>query len=134
MGVAVAVVQHENSAIIKNAAITAKNLTLTAKSGTEEDKITSSASAKAGYSAGSIGLGGAVAVHVASAKTKALIYNTANITMSGALTLAASSYERFHHRGRRFRRAQKPPPQAWARASPSPSTARTSSRACRTAH
>ena len=95
VGVAVAVVVHENAATIQNATIMAKNLTLTAKSGSSEDPITSAATAKAGYSAGSIGLGGAVAVHVASAKTKALIYNTANITMSGALTLAAASYERF---------------------------------------
>ena len=97
VGVNVSVTKHTNLARIENAVISAIGLSVTAASGSEKEKVESVATAKAGYSSGNIGVGGAIAVHVASAKTKALIYSTASATLQdgGSLTVKATSYERF---------------------------------------
>jgi len=96
VGVAVAVTKHANEAYIKSGNVTAKNVTVTAVSGNEVAKIASSAISKAGYSSGSIGIGGAVTVHVASARTFALIGSDAVVTLNGgSLIVKATSVDSF---------------------------------------
>ncbi len=75
LGVAVnvTVTQHKNNAYIASGNIEADALSVTAASGSSQDRMVSKAVSAAGYSAGDIGIGGAVSVHIVGAKTRALI-------------------------------------------------------------
>ena len=77
VGVNVSVTNHSNNAYIKNGKITAGGLDIQALSGNADQPITSLARSYAGYSQGAIGVGGAVTVHVVSAKTTAVVLKNA---------------------------------------------------------
>ncbi len=96
VGVAVSVVKHTSSATIKSGTIDVQGISISADSGSSSERVTASCIAKAGYSTGNIGIGGAIAVQVASLRTQALVYNTAAITLAngGSISINASSYER----------------------------------------
>ncbi|HQQ41271.1 MAG TPA: hypothetical protein PLR57_07160, partial [Clostridia bacterium] len=95
IGIAVAVTLHSNYAYIKNGTISAGSLELTATSGSESSQLVFAADSKAGYAQGDFGLAGAVTVHVASAKTKAIVGDKPSITLTegGTLKIASASYE-----------------------------------------
>ena len=97
VGINVSVTEHTNNAFIKNGTIIANGLELSAVSGSPSDKVLSSATSKAGYSQGDIGLGGAITVHVASAKTKAVVGKNVVLKLMDLsdLMLDAQSYDRF---------------------------------------
>ncbi|MGF7003762.1 hypothetical protein M2149_002167 [Lachnospiraceae bacterium PFB1-21] len=96
LGVAVGITNHNNSAYIKNGQIQAGGLQVVATSGNEGAKVNSSVITKGGYSDGNVGIGGAVSVHVATAKTKALIGSKANILLrTGELTVTATTVDNF---------------------------------------
>ena len=97
VGVTVAVTSHKNNAYIANGTIQAGSLSISAISGSEDDQLLSSAASKAGYSQGDIGIGGALTVHVATAKTRAVILDGATVylTDGGDVSVNASSNERF---------------------------------------
>ncbi|MEN6634940.1 MAG: hypothetical protein ABFC56_03770, partial [Clostridiaceae bacterium] len=84
VGIAIAVTLHKNEATIQNGTITVGSLELCATSGSEAEQLVFAADAKAGYSQGDFGLAGAVTVHVASAKTRAIIGDKAAITLAEA--------------------------------------------------
>ncbi len=85
VGIAVNVTNSESRAEIRGD-VTAKG-GVTAKSTQEGGAKTE---AKAGYSKGKIGVGGAVAVQVASLDSKALIYKTAKLQLDGALSVSSA--------------------------------------------
>lgn len=95
IGIAVAVTLHSNYAYIKNGIISAASLELTATSGSESEQLVFAADSKAGYAQGDFGLAGAVTVHVASAKTKAIVGEKPSITLAegGTLKISSESYE-----------------------------------------
>ena len=97
VGINITVTKHTNNAYIKNGTIIANGLDMEAVSGSASDKVLSSATSKAGYSQGDIGVGGAISVHVASAKTKAAVSNKAVLKLkdSSAIKLNAQSFDRF---------------------------------------
>ncbi|NCC44101.1 MAG: hypothetical protein EOM18_11100, partial [Clostridia bacterium] len=97
VAVTVAVTKHVNQAYIKNGKISADGLMITADSGTKAAPVTSIAQSYAGYSTGNIGIGGAISVHVANAKTKAVVLKNTVLTLTdaAAVKLGASSFERF---------------------------------------
>lgn len=97
VGVNVSVTKHTNNAYIRKGKITAGDLKIHAASGSEQQPVTSIAESYAGYSEGDIGIGGAVTVHVASAKTTAVILKNAEILLleDASLDLLAESRERF---------------------------------------
>lgn len=96
---AVNVVQSRNNAIISgDTTISADDgLSLTA----ETEKADSTGKAIAGYSSGNIGIGGAISVNVASAKTNAKIYgNGVDITLGGGdLEITANADTHFGTKG-----------------------------------
>jgi len=94
VGIAVSVTTHQNYAYIKSGTIIADSLEISAVSG-GENGLVFTAESKAGYSQGDFGLGGAITVHVVSAKTKALIGSDAQITLGdgGTLTIKSESSE-----------------------------------------
>ena len=97
VAVAVNVVRGNNNAIIKGESnITAgEGLSLTA----ETEKADSTAKAVAGYAEGNVGVGGAVSVNVASAKTNAKIYSAAtapSITLGGGDFEVTATAENVH--------------------------------------
>ncbi|MEG1583759.1 MAG: hypothetical protein RR361_01750, partial [Anaerovorax sp.] len=103
LGVAVAVnVNHySNRALILGGTTKTEGIDVSAISGSKDDPLVSEAVAKAGYSAGKIGIGGAVAVHVVGAETRALIYKDAKVKFTGkdsntkaGLSVKADSYEK----------------------------------------
>ena len=96
VGVNVSVTNHSNNAYIKNGKITAGGLDIQALSGNADQPITSLARSYAGYSQGAIGVGGAVTVHVVSAKTTAVVLKNAEVTLrdNAAVNLNAFSKER----------------------------------------
>jgi hypothetical protein len=89
VSVAVNVVQSCNSAVVKGGSVieAGEGLSLTA----ETEKADSTAKAIAGYSEGNIGIGGAVSVNVASAKTTSKIYNAAD--RATEITLGGGDFE-----------------------------------------
>ncbi|MBQ9033377.1 MAG: hypothetical protein IJ107_01745, partial [Lachnospiraceae bacterium] len=78
VSVAVGVVINKNYATVENAEIEAAGLKVTAN-GTTTNKT----EALAGFSAGQIGIGGAVAVQVDTVKTDAVVKDTAHVTLTG---------------------------------------------------
>ncbi|MBQ8963249.1 MAG: hypothetical protein IJ089_05575 [Clostridia bacterium] len=84
-GIAVSVVSSEGRADIKGSVTGAA---VNVKSASEGAAATES---KAGYSAGNIGVGGAVSVQVASVDSKALIHESANLNAAGAVNASADN-------------------------------------------
>lgn len=93
-GVAVGITMHTNNAFIKNGTIEASSISVTADSGSENDKLLAAAGSVAGCSQGDFGLAGAITVQVNSFKTRAIVGDTATLTLfGGSFTVKASSYE-----------------------------------------
>ena len=91
VSVAVGVTINNNKAVVKNADVEAEGLKVAASSATQ-----GAVEAAAGYSAGDIGIGGAVAVQVGVAHTFARVEKTASLSLSGGdLTVDAASETKF---------------------------------------
>ena len=84
-GIAVSVVNSEGRADIKGSVTGAA---VNANAASEGAVVTES---KAGYSAGNIGVGGAVSVQVASVDSKALIHESADLNADGAVSANATN-------------------------------------------
>ena len=84
-GLAVSVVSSEGRAEVAGS-VTGSNVSVNADA---DGQVKTEA--KAGYSKGNVGIGGAVAVQVASIDNKALIHDGAGIVTDAALTMAANS-------------------------------------------
>ncbi|MBO5891700.1 MAG: hypothetical protein J6Q30_03190, partial [Oscillospiraceae bacterium] len=89
--VVVQVVDAETIAKVSNGTITAGNVSIVAESGSEEGHGGSEATAKAGFSAGDFGLGGAIAVNVYAAQTRAVLEQVA-LETAGDITISAMDY------------------------------------------
>ncbi|MBR2528615.1 MAG: hypothetical protein IKE58_09130 [Blautia sp.] len=85
-GIAVAVVDGESRADVKGSVSAEGNVNVTSAS---TGKVKTDA--KAGYSKGDIGIGGAVAVQIASLDSKALAHNTVDIKTDGILSMDADT-------------------------------------------
>ncbi|MBR0398098.1 MAG: hypothetical protein IJI10_07480, partial [Eubacterium sp.] len=93
--VAVGILINNHKAYVENATINAKGLTVNA-----ENKSSHTVEAKAGYSEGDIGIGGAIAVNVAVVKANATIGKSAKITLAdGELNLTAKNENEFETTG-----------------------------------
>jgi hypothetical protein len=95
VAVVVQVVNASNEATVTGGKITATDLTVNAASGSEEAAGGSKAKAEAGYSAGNFGLGGAIAVNVYNATTKAYVGavaegQLATLIIGGEITINAA--------------------------------------------
>ncbi|MBQ9827063.1 MAG: hypothetical protein IJM62_00105, partial [Lachnospiraceae bacterium] len=91
VSVAVGVVINKNEAIVENATIVSKGLKVISTN-TTQDKV----EALAGFSAGQIGIGGAVAVNVDTSKSIAVVKDTAKVTLTGGpLEVTAKTTAKF---------------------------------------
>ena len=96
VAVGVSVVRHANSAVVRSGEIRAQQgVTVSAESGDESERVSAVNEAKAGYSAGNIGVGGAVAVSVNTVKTSALIHEGTTLAIGGELNVEAESFAHF---------------------------------------
>ena len=92
VAVVVQVVTASNKAEVEYVSVEAEDVTVTATSGRREGEEAvsgSSAVAKAGFSAGNFGLGGAIAVNVYTAETKASV-NHAELAVTGITSIHAT--------------------------------------------
>jgi hypothetical protein len=81
VGIAVGITNHRNESYIQNARIMTKGISVSAATGSAG--LSSSVVSKAGYNGGNVGIGGAVSVHVFNNNTSAVIYASANLTLTG---------------------------------------------------
>ncbi len=94
--VSINIVNHENVAEIKQGNIEAKELVVSANSGSEDSPVTVHTEAVAGHTDKSeYGIAGAVAIDIASISTKALIGDKAQLVVKDdGLTVKSNSYEK----------------------------------------